>query len=172
MSEPQSSLWAFSVSVYANAAVHAECLDLQDRHSIDVNLLLFCAYVGAVHGAVLSDTEVRQAASIVGEWHSSIVKRLLEARRALKPFATELSPIGSSAATLRTSVKATELEAERLEQMMLEGWSTLRVEAWPRAQPAEAIAANLRALFAICGGSAQRAELPTHLVAAALAVAC
>jgi uncharacterized protein (TIGR02444 family) len=76
MSEDGSSLWAFSLSVYANAAVQAECLDLQDHHGIDVNLLLFCAYVGAVHCAVLSDTEVRLAASIVGEWQNSIVKRL------------------------------------------------------------------------------------------------
>ncbi len=172
MSEEGSSLWAFSLSVYANAAVQAECLDLQDRHGNDVNLLLFCAHVGAVLCAVLSDTEIRQAASIVGEWQNSIVKRLREARRALKPFATDLSPILSSAATLRTGVKAIELKAERIEQMMLEAWATVRIDTWPRAQPAGAVAANIHALFAMCGGSAQRAELPDQLVAAALAVAC
>ncbi len=172
MSEEGSSLWAFSLSVYANAAVQAECLDLQDRHGNDVNLLLFCAHVGAVHCAVLSDTEVRLAASIVEEWQNSIVKRLREARRALAPFATDLSPILSSAATLRTDVKAIELKAERIEQMMLEAWATVRIDTWPRAQPAGAVAANIHALFAMCGGSAQRAELPDQLVAAALAVAC
>jgi uncharacterized protein (TIGR02444 family) len=172
MSERRSSLWAFALSVYDSAAVQAECLDLQDRHGIDVNLLLFCVYVGAVHGAILSDTEVRQAASMVGEWHNSIVKRLRDARRAVKPFATHPSPIVSSAATLCTSVKAMELEAERLEQVILEGWSILRTDVWPRARPTEAVTANIRALFAMCGGSAQQADLPNHLITAALVVAC
>jgi hypothetical protein len=61
-----------------------------------------------------------------------------------------------------------ELEAERLEQTMLEDWSALRVDAWPRAQPTEAVVANIQTLFAICDGSAQRLDLPKHLIAAAL----
>ncbi len=163
--------WAFSLSVYDDSAVRTECLDLQDRYGIDVNLLLFCAYVGVVHGAILSDSEVRQAAGVVGEWHKNIVRSLRQARRALKPFATEPSPIAAAAATLRASVKTMELEAERVEQTMLEDWSALRVEAWPQAQPTAAVAANIRTLFAISDGSAQRLDLPKHLVAVALAAA-
>lgn len=166
-----SRFWTFSLSVYNNTAVQTECLDLQDRYGIDVNLLLFCAYVGVVHRAILSDSEVRQAANVVGAWHKNIVRSLREARRALKLFATESSPIDSSAATLRASVKTMELEAERLEQTMLEDWSALRVDAWPRAQPTEAVVANIQKLFAICYGSAQQLDLPKHLIAAALAAA-
>ena len=158
MSERQPGFWAFSLLVYGNAGVQAECLDLQDGYGIDVNLLLLCAYVGAVHGAILSESELRQAASVVAEWHRSIVKRLRDARRALKPFAVDPSPIVSVAATLRTSVNASELEAERIEQMMLEGWATSRIASLPRARPTEAVTANIHALFAICDGSAQRAE--------------
>jgi len=110
-----------------------------------------------------------QAAGVVGEWHKGVVTSLREARRALKPFATDPSSIVSPAQTLRESVKAMELEAERLEQIMLEAWSALRVDAWPRAQPSEAVAANIRMLFAICDRSARQPDLPDHLVAAALA---
>ncbi len=163
--------WAFSLSVYDDSAVRTECLDLQDRCGIDVNLLLFCAYVGAVHSAILSDPEVRQAAGVVGGWHKSIVRSLREARRALKSFVTEPSPIVSSAATLRASVKTMELEAERIEQTMLEDWSALRLDAWSRAQPTEAVVAKIQTLFAICHESAQRLDLPKHLIAAALAAA-
>ena len=172
MSECEPGFWSFSLEVYDHAAVRVECLDLQNRFGIDINLLLFCTYVGAVHGAVLSDSEMGLAVSIVGEWHKKIVNKLREARRALKPFATGPSPIISSAEKLRTSGKAMELEAERIEQVMLEEWSALRLDSWPRAQPTQAVAANIRALFAICDGSAQRADLPNHLVAAALVAGC
>jgi hypothetical protein len=107
----------------------------------------------------------------VGGWHKDIVHSLRKAWRALKPFATEPALIVSSAATLRAGVKTMELEAERLEHTMLEEWSALRVDAWPRAQVTEAIVANIKTLFAICDVSAQRPDLPKHLVAAALATA-
>ena len=167
----QARFWAFSLSVYRNAAVQMECLDLQERYDVDVNLLLFCAFVGTVHCAILSDSEVRQAAEIVDEWHKNVVRSLRHARRTLKPFATNPSAIGAPSATLRTSVKTMELEAERIEQAMLEDWSASRVTAWPRTEPAEAVVANIQALFGIRDRSAERADLPKHLVAAALAIA-
>ena len=171
MSEPSSRFWSFSLAVYSDASVQAECLDLQDRHGIGVNLLLFCAYVGAVGGAIVPDTELRDAARLVDEWHKHIVQSLRRARRALKPFATDPSAVVASAAALRADVKAAELESERIEQTILEEWSTRRIAGWLRAQPAAAIAANIRNLFAIHRGSAEAPEMPEHLIAAALAAA-
>ncbi len=93
---------------------------------------------------------------LVDEWHKHIVQSLRRARRALKPFATDPSAVVASAAALRTGVKAAELESERIEQTILEEWSTRRIAGWLRAQPAAAIAANIRNLFAIHRGSAER----------------
>jgi uncharacterized protein (TIGR02444 family) len=166
----QSRLWSFSLTVYGKPDVQKECLDLQDRHGIDVNLLLFCAFAGAVHGAVLPDDALKQAAGLVGGWHKDVVINLREARRALKPFATS-SSVASAAGALRNGVKAMELEAERLEQMLLEEWSASRLSAWPRMQAVEATAANIRALLAVGAGSAAEPELPRNLVAAAVAAA-
>jgi len=171
VSEPSSRFWLFSLAVYSDTIVQAECLDLQDRHGIDVNLLLFCAYVGAVHSAVVPDAALREAASLVDEWHKHIVQNLRRARRALKPFATDPSAIVASAGALRTDVKAAELESERIEQTVLEEWSTRRIAGWLRARPAAAIAANIRNLFAIYRGSSDAPEMPEHLIAAALAAA-
>jgi uncharacterized protein (TIGR02444 family) len=170
VSEDHSPFWTFSLDIYADAAVQQECLDLQDRHGIDVNLLLFCAFVGAVHGAAMTDDDMRQAAGLVATWHKDVVGNLRDARRALKPFAAEQSALASAAAELRDEAKAAELEAERIEQAMLEAWRALRGEAWARMEPAAAIAANIRALFAIAYGPGE-ADLPPHLMAAALTAA-
>ena len=47
-----SPFWLFSRSIYGTPGVQRECLELQDSFGIDINLLLFCAFVGAVHGAL------------------------------------------------------------------------------------------------------------------------
>src|SRR3974377_2490761 len=48
------SLWNFSLAAYANKAVQDECLALQDEFGLDVNLILLCSYLGAVHGVTLT----------------------------------------------------------------------------------------------------------------------
>jgi uncharacterized protein (TIGR02444 family) len=160
-----SPFWKFSLTVYADPAVQQECLRLQDDCGIDVNVLLFCAFAGAVHGAVLSDSDVREAVEHVHAWHNDVVRSVRHARRALKPFAAGPSPLAAAGA-LRKSIAAAELEAERVEQMMLESWCVARLAGWRRGERTEATAANIRTLLAVCGGSA---ELPDRVVAAALA---
>jgi uncharacterized protein (TIGR02444 family) len=167
--EGQSHFWEFSLTVYGAPGVQEECLLLQDRYGVDINMLLFCAYVGAVHGALLSDRDVRAAVAAAGEWNATIVGNLREARRALKPLAADLSATSALVAALRTTVKAAELEAERIEQMMLEVWSVSRLEAWPRAQPETAVAANIAALLASHAIAVRQPDLTSHVIAAALA---
>lgn len=166
--EGQSHFWEFSLTVYGGPGVQEECLLLQDRYGVDINVLLFCAYAGAVHGAVMADHDVRAVVAATDEWNTTIVGSLRKARRALKPFAADASAAGASAAALRTSVKAAELEAERIEQIMLEMWSVSRLEAWPRAQPETAVAANIAAVLAIHGIAVGQPDLTSHLAAAAL----
>jgi uncharacterized protein (TIGR02444 family) len=171
VNDAPSPFWTFSLAVYREGAVQRECLELQDRYGVDVNLLLFCAFIGAVRGAAMPDQAVRLAGELVEDWHRDIVASLREVRRALKPLAIDASPVAASAAALRANVKAMELEAERIEQTMLERWSAVHGGAWPRAEPAAAVAGNIRALFAIGERAPRPPDLPTNLVAAALAVA-
>ena len=171
MEEDTSPFWRFSLTVYGDPGVQTECLDLQDHCGIDVNLLLFCAFIGAVYGVVLPDRDMKAAAGLVCAWHQDVVGSLRRARRTLKPIATDASPNLSLAAKLRADVMASELEAERIEQMMLERWSKTRIEGWARRRPADAVADNIRTLLSTCGGSARQPELPRHLLAAALAAA-
>jgi uncharacterized protein (TIGR02444 family) len=159
-----SRFWTFSLTVYAAPGVQAECLDLQDRCGIDINLLLFCAYAGAAYGVLLSPAVLRNASAHVAGWHKDVVRSLRTARRALKPFATEQIP----AAELRTALKAAELEAERIEQLMLETWNAPALADLPRAEPEAAIAANIGALFAASESPCRPQNLPTRIIAAAL----
>ncbi len=177
MSDPQAqaatALWRFSLAVYRRAGVAPECLDVQERFGVDVNLLLFCAYLGALEAVVLSKDDLGQAAAVVRGWHGEIVRTLRRTRRALKPLSEAgAGPLASEAAGLRAHVKAAELEAERIEQAML--WTSWRARAAPsqRAEPQDALAANIRAVLIASGAGERDADpgctLP-HLLRAALA---
>jgi uncharacterized protein (TIGR02444 family) len=179
MTAGESRFWTFSLAVYADPAVQQECLALQDDHGVDVNLLLFCAFVGAVHGIILSERATRDAADVVGIWQKDVVATLRLARRALKPFAAKTGSHDTPAADLRARVKNAELDAERIEQAMLEHWAAAHIGAhigsWLHAEPAEAVTENIRTLLALAGRTektiGEPATWPRHLIAAALATA-
>jgi uncharacterized protein (TIGR02444 family) len=151
--------WKFSLAVYGAPGVADECLALQERLSLDVNLLLFAAYAGAVEGSRLESQDVAAAANSVAAWHDEIVRALRQARRALKPFGSEgENPLQATNAALRATVKAAELQAERIEQAMLWDWSRTHIAARPRGDRQAALAANLRTFLAFCGAAAERAD--------------
>ena len=47
VSFPEHPFWDFSLSVYSTEGVPAACLVLQDHHQVDVNVILFCCWLGA-----------------------------------------------------------------------------------------------------------------------------
>ena len=163
MAVEAGAFWSFSLAVYDNPAVQDECLRLQDEHGVDVNLLLFCAYLGAQHGAIVPGDALRAAAEIVRPWQNLVVANLRATRRALKSFAAEGL---QSATALRVDVKKLELEAEQVEQAILEEWGLTRRGEWPRAKPEDAIQANIKTLLSEF--ATQRPDPPRHLIAAAL----
>lgn len=172
--EMDSPLWHFSLAVYRGAGVQDECLDVQERLGIDVNLLMFCAYVGAAEGAVLSDKDVGDALDVVGAWHAEVVRVLRQVRRTLKPWgAVGQGGFAPVAEALRVKVKGAELEAEHIEQAMMWAWLRSRAAALRRQDPRAALAANVRMLLTRCGADGADADplcaLP-HLCAAALQI--
>ncbi|MGH6725152.1 MAG: TIGR02444 family protein [Pseudolabrys sp.] len=170
MGEP---LWNFSIAVYGAPQVEGECLKAQDRFGLDVNLLLLCAYIGAMHGVALTADDIAAARREAGAWHEDIIKPLRAARRTLKTIDWgENAPPAAAASELRTQVKAAELEAERIEQAMLERWAETRLAGRPRGEPRDAVLANLQTLLADYGVGPERlaaADALQHLIAAALA---
>lgn len=166
-----SPLWTFSLSVYGADGVEGECLDLQDRFGLDVNLILFCAFAGALRGVALTAGEIKAARGQVDAWHLGVVQPLRAARRKLKTVALEGDGDIRAAAQLRAQAKAAELESERIEQSMLEGWAGTYLAERPRTDAREAVPANLKALLAAYGVGPERldpVQATRHIVAAAL----
>ena len=168
MSASASPLWTFSLAVYGADGVEGECLDLQERHGLDVNLLLLCAFVGAVGGTALAAEDIAAARSLVGTWHTDIVMALRAARRRLKTIAAGDDEAAKAAAQLRNAVKAAELESERIEQMILERWMKDLPASRFRADARSATAANIRALLQSYGAGREPENTVRHLIAAAL----
>jgi uncharacterized protein (TIGR02444 family) len=139
--EPDNAFWRFSLAVYAAPGVQAACLALQDRLGLDVNLALFCAWVGVSRGVALGAEELVEAAALARTWQQAVVAPLRAVRRALKPMGEP------AAAALRGRVAALELEAERLQQAALFRLAQAR---WPdrAAPPVQGLALrNLRLLL-------------------------
>ncbi|MDB5405936.1 MAG: hypothetical protein JWL84_848 [Rhodospirillales bacterium] len=143
MAESEAAdFWQFSLAVYAAPGVAEECLALQDRHGIDVNIALFCCWYGWSGRGRLAAVEIAAAEARVAEWTRNIVVPLRSVRRALKPL------VAPAAAAIRTSVKRLELDAEREEQRLLVAGVPA---ASDRVDPAGDAALNLTSYLAAHG---------------------
>lgn len=173
--EMESPLWRFSLAVYRGPGVQEECLAVQERHGVDVNLLMLVAYVGAIEGAVLSASDIADALEASGAWHGNVVKTLRQVRRTLKPQGAGQEPLARVVETLRTKVKGAELEAEQIEQAMMWTWLRARAGQMRRREPRQALAANVFALLVRCGATGVQADpaqaLPQFCAAALRVVA-
>lgn len=108
---PENEFWIFSLRLYSQPGVAAKCLALQESCSLDVNVLLFCAWLGWSRRALLSPLEIQEIEAVVAEWHEGVVKPLRSVRQFLKN--------AGGAQELRGQVKAIELAAEKMEQDLL-----------------------------------------------------
>jgi uncharacterized protein (TIGR02444 family) len=151
--------WTFSLAVYAQDGVAAECLELQERLRVDVNLLLFAAYAGAVEGAQMRTADIAAAAGHVALWHDEIVRTLRQVRRSLKPITLDTNnPFRGQSADLRKRVQAAELEAEKIEQGMLWRWWQQRLATGGVGDRKKSTEENLRALLAFYRAPPARSE--------------
>jgi uncharacterized protein (TIGR02444 family) len=153
-----NEFWRFSLRVYAAPGVADECLALQERYAIDVNVLLFCAWLAAERRIALTVDDIETCKRCVSEWHARAVKPLRAARQTMKGL--------TGAESVRADVKALELATERIEQDML---FALAGERWPQhgdAQPGEALRGNLDRFLQNHGAVGSQAV--PHLLSAAL----
>lgn len=139
-------LWGWSLSVYGRPGVAAACLTAQDRHGADVNLALWAAWTGAVHGHLLTGAEAAAAREAVEAWSREVVVPLRSLRRRLKTGPLPAPAPATDA--LRNRIKAAELEAERIEQSVLAAHPAALTR---QVEPADAITPNLRLVL---GGEA------------------
>ena len=132
--------WDWSDRVYRLKGLSEHLIRLQDAFGLDVNLVLWAVWSG-VHYGEMPDIAARKALDISRQWAESVVTPLRGARRALKTPPMQADE--GAAKELRKKVKKAELEAERLQQEMLE---RLAAECGSQAKAGDAKTAARRNL--------------------------
>lgn len=145
---PAHPAWEFVTRLYRAPGVAAACLELQERHGIDVTAMLFCLWRGAIDARPLGPhvTPLMQAA---GTWHRSAVLPVRAARRWLKEEAKRLGE--AAGASLYKTVLAAELDCEHGELLMLAQLADSLCGAAAAPGSPAAIAGNLSAFFRASG---------------------
>lgn len=136
--------WDFSVRTYDADGVSDACLTLQAEQGVDVNMLLYCCWVASVHGEL--DREMFDAAlQFSRSWAKDVVRPLREVRTRMKHASCNDHTVpAESRMQLRENVKRIELEAEKLQQTVLEALAPPAVQQLPASDQLRYAAANLR----------------------------
>ncbi len=125
------------------------CLELQDRAGVDVNLLLYLLFL-ANHERAVGRDDVARLDAMVATWRERAVLPLRALRRELK---TGIAPVPvTDTESLRSAIKRDELEAERVEQELLERHAPVATLGAPAASRSAAARANLAAYGAFLNG--------------------
>ena len=143
--------WNFSLELYAGEGVAEACLDLQERRGCDVNILLFCCWLGASGRSTLTAERLRVILKASDLWQAEIVRPLREVRKRLKdqPWTAALP---ETVDATRRRVADAELAAEHAEQLKL---AALHAPPADRDRPLEkrlrTVVGNL-GVYAVCLG--------------------
>jgi len=126
-------LWRFALGLYGRPGVAPACLSLQDRHGVDIPLLLAAIWHGASGRGRLPASRARAWRARAREWRHAIVP-LRAARTAIRAAAKADPAI----MRLRKSILAAELAAEKLLLRDLESDSAASGATHARTAPADA----------------------------------
>ena len=154
MPEPPNPVWDYSVTLWGDERARTALVRLQDRNAahtdVDVNILLFCVWAAATGYGELNAGEILGAISATTPWRDAVVLPLRTARRSLTKGVDPVPP--ALGAGLLAAVGEAELEAERVEQLMLQ--HLLDIPADQGAAPeaaADAAAASFARYFSRLG---------------------
>ena len=93
---PANPFWDYALELYRRPGVEAACLELQQRHSLDVNIVLLCCWLGH-RGVVAEDAVLARIAEMTETWQEEVVRPLRAVRSRLKSALAAPQP-GSIAA--------------------------------------------------------------------------
>lgn len=159
--------WDFSLAVYGAEGVSTACIALQERHGLDVNVLLFCVWIGASGRGRLTPDELGAGMEAVADWNSHVVCGLRAVRRWMRPARAGIA--GQLADQLRRQIADIEVQCEHAEQLALANAVKRPKEALPSADQLDAAIANCRLYLARRGATVtgtDHADLARILAAA------
>jgi len=143
--------WNFSLELYAGEGVAEACLDLQERRGCDVNVLLFCCWLGASGRPTLTADRLRSILAASDAWQTEVVKPLREMRRRLKDRNWP-GALPETVDAVRRRVADAELAAEHAEQLKLAGLHTPPADRDRSAEKRLRAAIGNLGVYAVCLG--------------------
>jgi len=138
------SFWDFSLRTYGTKNVAEACLSLQNERGLDVNMLLYCCWVGVTRGQQERDLFLH-VFEFSENWAKQVVRPLRNVRTWMKLEGCEDTRIATDTCmNFREKVKAVEINAEKMQQEVLETLTeVLATNDLSVAQQLEAIAKNI-----------------------------
>lgn len=110
---PAHPFWDYSLYLYKKTEVKNACLILQDKHQLNVNIILLICWLAQSHRGRLSKDALRQLLAESYDWQSQITEKLRDIRRLL-----DANNKTTWAKSLRSDILEEELVAEHIEQLI------------------------------------------------------
>jgi len=107
MSNP---FWEFSLAHYELDDVPQACLALQDEFRLDVNLLLYAAWLADINRRLTAE-HLKGMDTVIAPWRTRVVQPLRVLRRQWRDY--------PQASGIRNEIKKLELDSERQQQDMM-----------------------------------------------------
>jgi uncharacterized protein (TIGR02444 family) len=139
MSAAPDSFWTFTLALYGRPGVAPALIGLQDRLGLDVNMLLYCCWIGSA-GCALTVAELAAVEAAVEPWQADVVRPLRSLRRRLKGGFGAFP--ADSVETYRKRLNELEIEGERIAQEAMAAVPRGRSDS---ASVAGVVVGNLRA---------------------------
>jgi uncharacterized protein (TIGR02444 family) len=155
---PSHPFWDFALPLHETKGVGEAVIAMQDRHGVNVNVLLLSCWVGATGRGRLGDEGVRKAIEAAEKWNREVVQQLRNVRRVMRPG---IPPIDKAISdSLRRRILEVEIDCERAEIVMLgQALDRAAKDGHPAEARAEDVAANLRDYFKALGKTPDKDDL-------------
>lgn len=115
-----SESWDFALKLYAEPGIADGCCQLQDECGTDVMMLLMATFAAVRRGVLLGPSDLADMDMACRSWREQVVLPLRALRTTLKVGPAPAPSAGTE--KLRSSIKAVELSAERLQNEVLAEW--------------------------------------------------
>ena len=112
-------LWDFALQVYGQNGVPSACIALQDRHTLDVNIILLSLWLGYSGRPLIDQTFLERVLDVSTRWNKEVVWKIRSARVVLKEKFSSI-PLERSE-TLRQGLLALEIDCEHSELLAFAG---------------------------------------------------
>lgn len=164
----KSEFWDYTLAIYGKQGFSPAVIALQDKLKLDVDILIFCCWTASTGRGALDAATVAKAREVADPWQAEVVNALRSIRRRIKE-GFKGTPDGLPAG-LGKDILGREIDAERIEQMMLEAIAPAAKDAGKTADAkAKDAAASLGAYLKACNiktDDTDRGHLATVLTAA------